>query len=152
MTGQLKSLFRDYSPLKQGTQAHCRYDVLVKDYDNCGRDLLIEAKPDPDRGAIRIAIGQLLDYRRNLPNRLATDLGTLTIFEPPESYMELLFDLQITAFWFSDETCRENWPAGVKLGQQSTRRSRRGVIQLRQTGDREFRSFPKSTLTCSRLW
>jgi hypothetical protein len=106
MTGRLKSLFRKYS-LKQGTQAHCRYDVLVKDYDNCGRDILIEAKPDPDRGAIRIAIGQLLDYRRHLPNRLATDLATLTILEPPESYTELLFDLQISALWFTDETCRK---------------------------------------------
>lgn len=106
MTNRLKFLFPNLT-LKPGKQSHCRYDVLMQNYDDSGRDLLVEAKPDPDRGAIRIAIGQLLDYRRHLPNRLATDLATLTILEPPESYIELLFDLQISALWFTDETCRK---------------------------------------------
>ena len=29
------------------------------------RDLLIEAKPDPDKGSMRIAIGQLFDHKRH---------------------------------------------------------------------------------------
>jgi hypothetical protein len=106
MTNRLKFLFPNHT-LKPGKQAHCRYDVLMQNYDGSSRDLLIEAKPDPDRGAIRIAIGQLLDYRRHLPNRLATDLAMLTIVQPPQPYIELLFDLQISALWFTDKTCSE---------------------------------------------
>ena len=63
MTNGLKDLLSEFE-LKRGTDPNCRYDGLVKNYDSLGRDLLIEAKPDADdRGAIRIAIGQLFDYR-----------------------------------------------------------------------------------------
>jgi hypothetical protein len=116
MTDRLKDLFANYV-LKQGTSSYCHYDVLIKDYDHNGRDLLVEVKPDPDRGAIRIAVGQLLDYRCHLPNRLATDLAILTITRPPQPYSGFLFDLQITILWFTNETCRDlkgdgkSWPA-----------------------------------------
>lgn len=84
----------------------CRYDVLVANYDGQGRDLLIEAKPDADKGSLRVAIGQLLDYRRFLPNPAATDLAILTILPPPGGYVELMQDLQITPLWFTDEGCQ----------------------------------------------
>src|SRR5205823_7018374 len=80
--------------------------VLVQNYDGKGRDLLIEVKPDPHKGALRIAIGQLLDYRRFLPLRAGTDLAILTITPPDQSYIDLVLDLQISALWFHDETCR----------------------------------------------
>jgi hypothetical protein len=83
------------------------YDILLRDYDRAGRDLLIEAKPDPNKRSLRIAIGQLYDYRRFLSNRAATDLAVLTIGKPSQSYIDLLvFDRGISAFWFEDETCR----------------------------------------------
>jgi hypothetical protein len=103
ITNALILLFTDLKP-EQRNDPICRYDVLIKDYDQTGRDLLIEAKPDPDKGSLRIAIGQLFDYRRFLPHRPATDLGVLTIGPPDSSYMELLADLQITSLWF-DEDC-----------------------------------------------
>jgi hypothetical protein len=87
-----------------GTKANCRYDVLVKNYDANARDLLIEVKPDPDKGALRIAIGQLFDYRRFLPKQAATDLAVLTIKRPATDYIELLKQLQITCVWFVDDT------------------------------------------------
>lgn len=130
MTDRLRSMLPNCS-LKQGNRAHCRYDVLVKDYDRSGRDLLIEAKPDPDRGAMRIAIGQLLDYRRHLPNRVATDLAILTILEPPKSYTELLFDLQISILWFSDETCRK-LAGGGKAWSAVEKIIKKSVIQPKQ--------------------
>jgi hypothetical protein len=111
MTDRLKHLFAKHV-LKQGKSSHCRYDVLIKDYDRKGRDLLIEVKPDPDRGGIRIAVGQLLDYRRHLPNRLGTDLALLTITPPPQPYIEFLFDVQISVLWFTNETCRYLQGAG----------------------------------------
>ena len=67
---------------------------------------MIEAKPDPDRGSLRIAIGQLLDYRRFLPHQAGTDLAILTITRPSNEYMELIHDLQITALWFADSACK----------------------------------------------
>ncbi len=91
--------------MTQGDRQEFRFDVLISNYDAGGRDLLIEAKPDPDRGSLRIAIGQLLDYRRFLPNQAGTDLAVLTITPPPKEYMELLQDLQITALWFADPHC-----------------------------------------------
>lgn len=91
--------------MTQGDRQECRFDVLISNYDAEGRDLLIEAKPDPDRGSLRIAIGQLLDYRRFLPHQAGTDLAVLTITPPPKEYMELLQDLQITVLWFAVPGC-----------------------------------------------
>jgi hypothetical protein len=104
MTNSLRKLFPAFT-LEQGADPNCRYDVLIKNYDKSGRDLLIEAKPDHDKGSIRIAIGQLLDYRRFLPNQAATDLAILTISRPTDSHIELMLDLQITVLWFGDEGC-----------------------------------------------
>ena len=111
MTTRLKRLLPNFE-IQQGTLDNCRYDALICDYDGNGRDLLIEAKPDANKGAIRIAIGQLLDYRRFLTNQPATDLAILTISPPSESHVELMHDLQITALWFKDEHCLELTGAG----------------------------------------
>ena len=104
MTNNLRKLFHALK-LEQGTDPNCRYDVLIRDYDKSGRDLLIEAKPGNDKGSIRIAIGQLLDYRRFLPNQAATDLAVLTISRPTDSHIELMLDLQMTVLWYGDEGC-----------------------------------------------
>src|SRR5260370_25316276 len=87
----------------QGRRSKNEYDVLLRNYDRAGRDLLIEVKPDPDRGSLRIAIGQLYDYRRFLKNVAATDLAVLTIGKPNPSYLNLLLSLGITSLWFEDE-------------------------------------------------
>ncbi len=91
--------------IDQGDQQNCRFDALIRNYDGAGRDLLIEAKPDPTRGSMRIAIGQLLDYRRFLPNQAGTDLAVLTISCPTQEYLELLEELQVSAIWFASENC-----------------------------------------------
>jgi hypothetical protein len=103
ITNALRLLFANPEP-EQGNDPNCRYDALLKNYDQIGRDLLIEVKPDPDKGSLRIAIGQLFDYRRFLPHRPATDLAVLTIGPPDQSYKDLLADLQITCLWF-DQDC-----------------------------------------------
>ena len=106
MTTRLK-LFFEGLKFTQGNTAECRFDALAANYDKRGRDLLIEVKPDPDLGSIRIAIGQLLDYRRFLPRQAATDLALLTISRPSQSHLDLLHELQITALWFADEDCED---------------------------------------------
>jgi hypothetical protein len=104
MTNAIVTLFAPLKP-EQRNDLNCRYDVLLRNYDSGGRDLLIEVQPDPDKGSLRIAIGQLFDYRRFLPRRFAADLAVLTITPPCSSYLELLSELQITRLWFHDERC-----------------------------------------------
>jgi len=53
--------------LYAGTDPDCRYDVLVTNYDRKGRDLLIEAKPDP--GPTHINGPSLLYADRRRPVR-----------------------------------------------------------------------------------
>lgn len=104
MTTRLKSLLPRFE-MTQGDRQECRFDVLIADYDGKGRDLLIEAKPDPDRGSLRVAVGQLFDYRRFLRHQVGTDLAILTIGRPPKDYVELFHELHITALWFTNQTC-----------------------------------------------
>ena len=106
ITNALTGIFAELNP-ERGRMSNNRYDVLLRNYDGAGRDLLIEIKPDPDKGSLRIAIGQLYDYRRFLNNNAATDLAVLTIGKPDQSYMDLLLvDRGITALWFVDESCQ----------------------------------------------
>ena len=104
MTTALKKLLPKFK-LTQGTSPECRWDAIVECYETTGRDLLLEVKPDGTKAAIRIAIGQLLDYRRFVPRPAATDIAVVTIGRPDGLYRQLLLDLQISAIWFVDERC-----------------------------------------------
>jgi hypothetical protein len=103
MTAALNRIFSRFNPTTETSPAG-RCDAVIQDYDG-SRDLLIEAKPDPGKGSIRIAIGQLFDYVRHRARQPATDLVVLTILSPPPDYVDLLNDLGITAVWFGDENC-----------------------------------------------
>jgi hypothetical protein len=105
MTTALNRLFASFNPTTETSPAG-RCDAIIKDYDG-RRDLLIEAKPDADKGSIRIAIGQLFDYARHRTRQPATDLVVLTIPRPAPDYIDLLNDLGITAIWFGDESCEK---------------------------------------------
>lgn len=104
MIRNLKKILAEFK-LTQGSKQACRWDVLVEGYDSTGRDLLLEAKPDAEKAAVRIAIGQLLDYRRFVPRPAATDIAVLSITGPDKLYRQLLLDLQISTIWFTDEAC-----------------------------------------------
>lgn len=105
MTTALKKLMHGFK-LSQGTNPDCRWDVLVEHYEATGRDLLLEVKPDPEKAAVRIAIGQLLDYRRFVLRPATTDIAALTIGAPDKLYRQLLLELQISPIWFTGEDCR----------------------------------------------
>jgi hypothetical protein len=107
MTNALNRIFKQFNPSIEPSTPAGRYDALLNRYDATGQDLLIEAKPDGDRGSIRIAIGQLFDYRRYIKRHAATDLALLTIARPAPDYIELLNDLGITAMWFGNENCKQ---------------------------------------------
>jgi hypothetical protein len=105
MTTALNRIFSSFNPTTETSPAG-RCDAIIKDYDG-SRDLLIEAKPDADKGSVRIAIGQLFDYARHRTRQPATDLVVLTIPSPAPDYLDLLNDLGITAIWFGDESCEK---------------------------------------------
>ena len=106
MTTALNRIFSQFNPTTETSPAG-RCDAVIKDYDGASRDLLIEAKPDGDKGSIRIAIGQLFDYARHRTRQPATDLVVLTIPSPAPDYKDLLNDLGMTAIWFGDESCEQ---------------------------------------------
>ncbi|MFA5771133.1 MAG: hypothetical protein WC974_00150 [Thermoplasmata archaeon] len=87
----------------EGTSGDAEYDALIKNYDDKGKDLLIEVKSSQERGNLRLAVGQLLDYRRHLPRRAATDLAILLPEKPNKNNQEFLDDVGVQFLWFDDE-------------------------------------------------
>jgi hypothetical protein len=84
-----------------------RFDALIKDYDGNGKDLLIEAKSSCDRPHLRLAVGQLLDYRRGLRRRAVTDLAILLPEKPDNESLHFLNDVGIHAVWFVDSKLKQ---------------------------------------------
>ena len=105
MMERLKQILIGFQ-LTQGTNPDCRWDLLVERYEQTGRDLLLELKPDPEKAAIRIAIGQLFDYRRFVVHPAVTDIAVLTIGAPNKLYRQLLIELNVSCIWFKDEGCQ----------------------------------------------
>jgi hypothetical protein len=78
-----------------------RYRQLVCDIFIESQGHLIEAKPDASRESIRIAIGQLFDYRRF--ERAPVELGVLVPERPAVDLVKLLDDLDIACIWAGGE-------------------------------------------------
>jgi hypothetical protein len=74
------------------TPAHLFNDIYDKTRNN-----LIEAKADATRPSIRMAIGQLMDYRRFAPP--STRLAVLTAHRPHTDLEALLASLEIACIW-----------------------------------------------------
>ena len=101
MTNRLRSCCKS-----SGKEVHdwytrdCCFDALIKNYDGEGRDLLIEAKSSTDVAFCRMAVGQLLDYRRLLPGSVTTDLAILLPEAPGKHVRDFLGNTGIKALWF----------------------------------------------------
>lgn len=72
---------------------------LYCDLFNETRNQIVEAKASGTRGEIRMAVGQLADYRRYLPP--GTALGVLLEARPRPDLEDLLHSQQIAAIWRS---------------------------------------------------
>ena len=81
-------------------------------------DLLIEVKSSIERAHLRLAVGQLFDYRRKLGRAAATDIGILLPEKPKTDDIAFLNYLGIKLFWFSNHTFLkiEGDPALKRLG------------------------------------
>lgn len=103
MTNALRKKIEEKYKFKifEGPQNN-KYDALIKNYDNNGRDLLIEVKSSPTRAHLRLAVGQLFDYRRMLNRRAVTDMAILLPEKPDQDSLNFLMDIGIIVMWFSD--------------------------------------------------
>ena len=106
MTNAMQAIVSVRHRITEGTSPIARYDALIKNYANNGRDLLVEAKSSNDIAAIRLAIGQLIDYRRFIAKRYTTDLAVLVPSKPDQYAIELLAEAGVHYLWFSDQKMR----------------------------------------------
>ena len=99
--------------LYEGKEQSCRYDVLVKGYHyrNDEVDLLIEVKSSIEMPHVRLAVGQLYDYRFNLEKENKNQKYKLAVLlpqRPADSVVEFLEWMKIGLLWFSDnKLCTE---------------------------------------------
>ena len=84
-----------------GTPAHLYNDAYDKVRNN-----LIEGKADATRPSVRMAIGQLMDYRRFAPS--GVKLAVLTNRRPHPDLELLLRSLGIACIWRSDDGFEDN--------------------------------------------
>jgi hypothetical protein len=59
-----------------------------------------------DLASARLAVGQLLDYRRFLRRRLATDLAVLFLVKPSKHIGDFLLDVGVRPLWFASKTMK----------------------------------------------
>ena len=106
LTNQFLNIAAWQYPPKDG-----RFDILLEGLKG-GRKLLIEAKTSTDgpggRAQLRMAIGQLFDYRRTHFSETidSVDLALLTPERPSTDVLDLLKSLGIEALWFDGNQLR----------------------------------------------
>jgi hypothetical protein len=83
------------------TPAHLFNDIYDKTRNN-----LVEAKSDAMRPSIRMAIGQLMDYRRFAPE--GTRLAVLTEHRPHTDLEALLTSLEVACIWRDGDAFKDN--------------------------------------------
>ncbi len=103
MTNALKKLCGDDVRLREGSVSTCMFDALLVSDQEGGRDLLIEVKSSTERGVLRLAVGQLLDYRRGVERPDETDLAVLLPEKPEDDALAFLESVGVDALWFVGE-------------------------------------------------
>lgn len=115
MTNHLRRVLANWT-LLEGRAADCRYDVLVRNYDRAGNDLLIEVKSSTDPSQVRMAIGQVFAYWHRLKGG-TDDVHSAIMFpmRPDGNVQELLEWLEIGIMWIDGESLCTNtdWLAGL---------------------------------------
>lgn len=92
--------------VEEGSDQTCLYDALLRSYSGTERHLLIEVKTDDAPPMCRMAVGQLLDYRRQLSDRAAIDLAVLFPAKPSAAARTFLNYVGVSALWLDDEMRR----------------------------------------------
>ena len=87
--------------VEEGTDKSCLFDALIREYLGTERHLLVEVKTDVSAPFCRLAVGQLHDYRRKLPEAAAIDLAVLLPSKPPQDMLDFLGYVGVRALWLS---------------------------------------------------
>lgn len=98
LTNKIKERLASYT-LYEGVKQSAMFDVLVKNFDHAGTDLIIEIKNSLERSHLRMAIGQLYDYRFCAKTSAAVKLAILLPRRPGDDAIELLQSLHIGLLW-----------------------------------------------------
>lgn len=112
MTNALHKLFSGKRDVRRGRRGGGDFDVLVRNYCDAGRDLLIEVKSLADLAAARLAVGQLFDYRRYVIDPATTDIAVLFPRKPSGRISKYLAYVPVKNLWFSDsryDLIRGDW-------------------------------------------
>ncbi|MBX7133467.1 MAG: hypothetical protein K1X67_12410 [Fimbriimonadaceae bacterium] len=111
MTNALLNLTGRTFTVLEGSRPEAQFDALLQHYNAEGEDLLIEVKSSTSVPDVRLAIGQLLDYRRFLERPEQTHLGVLLPEQPPREMNEFIDSINrlvgrrlVTLYWFSSPT------------------------------------------------
>ena len=107
MTNALRGICRRANlQVEEGLDPSCRFDALIRHYEGDERHLLIELKTQASPPFTRMAVGQLLDYRRKLPDAAAIDLAALFPERPPKEARDFLGYVGVRTLWLSPERTR----------------------------------------------
>ena len=100
--------------VKEGNARQALYDALIFGSEAAAPQVLVEAKASCEIADARLAIGQLLDYLRHLPNSDETDLAILLPERPPHNVIdfirhvdELIPTRSVLAIWFGADAYLE---------------------------------------------
>lgn len=103
MTNALRDIGKRASlTIDEGDDRTCLFDALIHDYQGSGRHLLIELKTDDSMLTCRLAVGQLLDYRRMHRERAAMDLAVLFPELPSQTARDFLGYVGVKVLWFDE--------------------------------------------------
>lgn len=100
--------------IEEGSEPRCLFDAIIREYVGTERHLLIEVKTDSGPPMCRMAVGQLLDYRRKFDDRSAIDLAVLLPEKPSDDAMDFFEFVGVKVLWFDGPMKRLR--GQVKLG------------------------------------
>lgn len=107
MTNRLRELWADYT-LTEGAGTSAQYDVMVKQYNDSGQDLIVEVKSSSETANLRMAVGQLFSYSYRLNKKREFDLCVLIPEKPTPHDSQWLEWLEIGLIWFSGNKLETN--------------------------------------------
>ena len=107
MTNVLRKLCHNAGlVVEEGRERSNLFDALIREYMGTERHLLIEVKTSHAPAFCHLAVGQLLDYRRQFDGRASTDLAVLFPRAPDQHAKDFLGFVGVKVLWFSSDKAK----------------------------------------------
>ena len=110
LTNKIKDSLTEFT-LLEGRSDTCMFDVLVKNFNGEGNDLLIEVKSSVESPHIRMAVGQLFDYWYTLKGDEEPQIAVLLPECPENNVVSFLQWIDVGLMWFEEyQLCtKDSW-------------------------------------------